>query len=159
MAEPLKNRFIRYWLPVLLWMGVIFWMSTGTFSAEHTSRFIGPLLHFLFPRLSAQDMDLLHGCIRKAGHVAEYFILGLLFFRAFRGNDPQGWRLHWAVCAVIGVVFYALGDEFHQSWIASRTSSLVDVGIDSMGGVFSQIVMFARVKISRPVSLQSIGSG
>jgi hypothetical protein len=69
-------------------------------------------------------------------HVAEYFILGLLFFRAFRGNDPQGWRLRWAVCAVIGVVFYALGDEFHQSWIASRTSSLVDVGIDSMGGRF-----------------------
>jgi len=138
---------VKNWLPAALWMGVIFWMSTGTFSAEHTSRFIGPLLHFLFPQFSSQDFDLLHGIIRKAGHVTEYFILGLLLFRAFSGNSPQGWRLRWTVYVVIGVVLYALSDEFHQSFTSSRTSSLVDVGFDSAGGVLSQIVIILRNKI------------
>jgi VanZ family protein len=143
----LKRPFLRYWLPVLIWMGVIFWMSTGTFSADQTSQFIGPLLHFLFPRLPAQDIDLLHGIIRKAGHVSEYFVLGLIFFRGVRGNSPQRWRLRWALTAMLAVVLFALSDEFHQSWVASRTSSLVDVGIDSAGGVLSQIAIFLQGKI------------
>jgi len=96
-----------------------------------------------------QNIDMLHGLIRKAGHVTEYFILGLLLFRAIRGNSQQGWRLRWAVYAVIGVVLYALSDELHQSFSSSRTSSLVDVGIDSAGGVLSQFAIIFREKISR----------
>jgi len=137
----LHRNFIKYWLPVIFWMGVIFLMSTGTFSSEHTSRFIVPFLHFLFPWLSQQDVDMIHGMTRKAGHVTEYFILGLLLFRAFHGESPQAWRLRWAIYAVIGVVFYAVSDEFHQSFVAVRGASLVDVGIDSTGGILSQIVV------------------
>lgn len=150
---------MKYWLPVLLWMGVIFWMSTGTFSANETSRFISPLLHFLFPRISPQDADLLHGWIRKAGHVTEYFILGILLFRAFRGDSPQKWHLRWTVYAVVGMVLHALGDEYHQSWVASRTSSLVDVGIDSAGGVFSQIAILLREKCSGHIGRHRVRSG
>ena len=137
----MHRNFIKYWLPVIFWMGVIFLMSTGTFSSENTSRFIVPFLHFLFPWLSQQDVDMIHGMTRKAGHVTEYFILGLLLFRAFRGESPQAWRLRWAIYAVIGVVFYAVSDEFHQSFVAVRGASLVDVGIDSTGGILSQIVV------------------
>jgi VanZ family protein len=137
----LHRNFIKYWFPVIFWMGVIFLMSTGTFSSENTSRFIVPFLHFLFPWLSRQDVDMIHGITRKAGHVTEYFILGLLLFRAFRGESPQAWRLRWAIYAVIGVVFYAVSDEFHQSFVAVRGASLVDVGIDSTGGILSQIVV------------------
>ena len=140
----MHRNFIKYWLPVIFWMGVIFLMSTGTFSSEHTSRFIVPVLHFLFPWLSQQDVDMIHGMTRKAGHVTEYFILGLLLFRAFRGESPQAWRLRWALYAVIGVVFYAVSDEFHQSFVAVRTASLVDVGIDSTGGILSQIAVMLR---------------
>jgi len=145
----LNRKLMKYWLPVVLWMGFVFWMSTGTFSSEQTSRFIGPLLDFLFPQLPSQNIDMLHGLIRKAGHVTEYFILGLLLFRAIRGNSQQGWRLRWAVYALIGVVLYALSDELHQSFSSSRTSSLVDVGIDSAGGVLSQFAIIFREKISR----------
>jgi VanZ family protein len=137
----LHRNFIKYWLPVIFWMGVIFLMSTGTFSSEHTSRFIVPVLHFLFPWLSQQYTDMIHEMTRKAGHVTEYFILGLLLFRVFRGESPQAWRLQWAISAVIGVVFYAVSDEFHQSFVAVRTASLVDVGIDSTGGILSQVAV------------------
>jgi len=146
----LKGYFRKYWLPSLFWMGVIFWMSTGTFSADHTSRFIGPLLHFLFPTLPEQDIELLHGLIRKAGHVSEYCILGLLFFRGIRGNSPQRWRFRWALTTILAVVLFALSDEFHQSWVATRTCSLVDVSIDSAGGILSQIVILLKDKILKP---------
>lgn len=130
-------------------MGFIFWMSTGTFSAEHTSRFIVPALHFLFPALALSDLYLFHGWIRKFGHLSEYFILGLLFFRAFRGQASPQWRLRWALYAFLAVVTFALGDEFHQSFVTSRTSSLADVTIDSLGGLLSQIAIYIRIKISR----------
>jgi VanZ family protein len=143
-CTALKQNFLKYWLPVILWMGVIFWMSTGTFSSEHTSRFIVPLLNFLFPWLSPQNVDLIHELIRKAVHVAEYFILGLLLFRAFRSESSQEWRTQWTIYTVIGVMLYAVCDEFHQSFVATRGASLVDVAIDSAGGVFSQIVIMFR---------------
>jgi VanZ family protein len=119
-------------------------MSTGTFSSEHTSRFIVPLLNFLFPWLSPQDVDMMHELTRKTGHVVEYFILGLLLFHACRGDSSQVWRTRWAIYTVIGVILYAVSDEFHQSFVATRGASLVDVAIDSAGGVFSQIVIMFR---------------
>jgi VanZ family protein len=110
-------------------------------SSENTSLFIVPLLNFLFARLSPHDVDLIHGLIRKAGHVTEYFILGLLLFRAFRGDSPQAWCVRWTIYALIGTVLYAMSDEYHQAFVATRTACLIDVGFDSAGGVLSQIVV------------------
>jgi VanZ family protein len=77
---------------------------------------------------------------RKAAHVVEYFTLGLLLFRAFRGGftGPRKWR--WSLFAVIGVVFWAVGDEWHQSFVSKRMASVVDVGIDTAGGILAQSV-------------------
>ena len=130
-------------------MGVIYWMSTAMFSSEHTSQIIVPLLVFLFPGLTPNQVDMIHGLIRKAGHVSEYFLLGILFFHAFRGNSLQKWRIRWIIYSIIGVVFYAASDEFHQTFVSSRTASLVDVGIDSAGGILSQIAIIFRLKIMR----------
>jgi VanZ family protein len=68
-------------------MGVIFGMSTGMLSAEHTSQIIVPVLNFLFPGLASHQTEIIHGLLRKAGHVTEYFITGILFFRAFRSDS------------------------------------------------------------------------
>ena len=141
--------FINYWLPVIIWMGVIFGMSTGMFSADHTSRFIVPLLNFLFPQLSPHDVDLIHGLIRRAGHVTEYFILGVLLFRAFRSDSPNPWRPRWTLYAIIAVVVYAMSDEFHQSFVGTRSASLIDVSIDSAGGVLSQAAVMFRHLLRR----------
>jgi VanZ family protein len=130
-------------------MGVIFWMSTGMFSSEHTSQIIVPVLNFLYPGLAPHQVDMIHGLLRKAGHVTEYFLLGILFFHAFRNNSLQKWRLRWTIWAIIGVVFYAVSDEFHQIFVFSRTASLIDVGIDSAGGILSQIAIILRCKIMR----------
>jgi VanZ family protein len=131
-------RKFKYWAPVFLWMSVIFWMSTGTFSAQNTSMIIEPILYFLMPSISPEKVAMIHGVMRKLGHVTEYFILGILLFRAFRGGLKELRNLRWALSSLLVVVLYAAGDEFHQSFIPARTASLFDVGIDTFGGILSQ---------------------
>jgi VanZ family protein len=121
-------------------MSFIFWMSTGTFSAENTSLIIEPILHFLMPSISPERMAMIHGIIRKLGHVTEYFILGVLLFRAFRGGSEELRNLQWAFSSLLVVVLYAASDEFHQSFVLTRTASLFDVGIDTLGGILAQSV-------------------
>jgi VanZ family protein len=134
------NQNFKYCLPVILWMCFIFWMSAETFSAQNTSLIIEPVFRFLMPGISPKKLDMIHGLIRKCGHVVEYFILGLFLFRAFRCGSKESRTWRWAFSAIIIVVLYAASDEFHQSFVATRTASLVDVGIDIMGGILAQVV-------------------
>jgi VanZ family protein len=143
------NRYAKYWLPVICWMCVIFWMSTGTFSAENTSLIIKPVLLFLIPSISSQTLDMVHGLIRKSAHVTEYFILGLLLLRAFRGGSRESRALRWSFFSVLIVLFYAASDEFHQSFVSTRTASLIDVGIDTVGGILAQAVSVLWHHLSR----------
>jgi VanZ family protein len=121
-------------------------MSTGTFSAQNTSLIIEPLLRLLMPSISAEKADMIHGIIRKLGHVAEYFILGILLFRAFRSDSRELLILRWSVSSLLVVVIYAVSDEFHQSFISTRTASLVDIGIDTLGGILAQSFSALRRK-------------
>jgi VanZ family protein len=96
-------------------------------------------LQFLLPNLSAREVVLIHELTRKAAHLFEYFVLGLLLFRALHVPGAE-WKWRWCVLALGGVVVWALGDEFHQLFVATRESSITDVGIDAAGGILSQIV-------------------
>ena len=75
-------RMLRYWLPVLIWMGVIFLVSTDLGSANHTSRIIEPLLRWAVPDISPKTIEVVQTIIRKGGHLTEYAILALLTLRA-----------------------------------------------------------------------------
>jgi len=136
----ISNPKFKHLFPVIFWMLFIFWMSTGTFSAQNTSRIIEPVLHFLMPGLQQQQIAVIHGLIRKCGHITEYFVLGLLLFRYLRWSftDPRVLR-HATIAAVI-VLLYAISDEFHQSFNCARTASAVDVGIDTISGILAQAV-------------------
>jgi VanZ family protein len=136
-----NRNFIVYWLPVILWMAFIFWMSTETFSSENTLSWMEIVIRSLVPDISTQGLDLIHTVIRKAGHVVEYFILGLLLFQVFNSGSTAGWNWRWSFFAVIVVVLWASIDELHQSFVPTRTASPVDVGIDIAGGILSQFVI------------------
>jgi len=131
---------VKRWLPVVVWLALVFFMSTGTFSSENTFSVVRPILAFLFPGLSFDQVTMIHGIIRKGAHVFEYFVLGLLLLRAFRARAFGEWKWRSSLLAVLGVALYALGDEFHQSFVPTRTASMMDVGIDTTGGVLAQIV-------------------
>jgi hypothetical protein len=103
VTQSSKN-FFRYWLPVISWMCFIFWMSTETFSSPNTFSLVETVIRFLVPKISFQEVGLIHAFIRKSGHVIEYFILGLLLFRAFRGGSAAAWNWRWFWEALIVVV-------------------------------------------------------
>ncbi len=134
----MKSEKVKYWIPVLLWMGFTFLMSTSSFSSENTSRIIGPLLRFLFPSISSHQLLVAHEIIRKCAHLTEYFVLSLLLYRAFRAGSTEqhGWR--WGLYSILAVILFALSDEFHQLFVPTRGSSIYDVGIDSVGGILAQ---------------------
>lgn len=136
--------FVKYYLPLILWMAFIFWMSTGTFSAENTSSYLEMVLRFFHPKISALEINLIHAIVRKSAHLIEYFIMGILFFRAYRGSSVERWKWRWSLYALLSLAIWAAGDEFHQSFISTRTASVGDVFIDTAGGVLAQFAMILK---------------
>jgi len=82
--------FLRYWLPVILWMILIFSASTDSMSSGQTSRIIGPLLRWLKPDISEAAVGRIVLTARKSAHLTEYAILALLFWRAWRNPARTG---------------------------------------------------------------------
>jgi len=141
---------IGSWTPVILWMFVICLMSTSAFSGEDTSLIIEPLLRFLLPSITASEFGIYHAIIRKMAHVAEYLILGLLLFRAFSAGQAGRRHWQWAGSSLLVLVLYASLDEFHQSFTASRTASVIDVGIDICGGLLGlSLCILRRCRLTR----------
>ncbi|MDQ3816941.1 MAG: VanZ family protein [Acidobacteriota bacterium] len=133
-AQTLRRRLWRY-LPLLLWLAFIFFASTGAFSAANTARILRPLLVWLFPSISEEQLAFAHLVTRKAAHFTEYAILGWLAARAFISSSKQLLRRRWFLSALALVCLYALTDEFHQSFVPSRTPSIYDSLIDMSGGL------------------------
>ena len=123
------QRYDRVWrfVPLVLWVGVILFLSTSQGSFSETSRIIRPLLEFFFPTALPETLTFYHGIIRKLAHFTEYAILGLLAARAF----DVGRAVLASSVIVIGV---AAIDEINQSFNPARTGSVADVLIDLAGG-------------------------
>jgi VanZ family protein len=130
--------FLRYWLPLLLWLCVIFSASADTRSTERTSRFLEPFLRWIKPDISAEAIGVVRLIARKTAHVVEYAILAWLTWRAFRrpirgDRRPWSWRL--ATGVLLCVILYAASDEWHQAFVPNRTGAFTDVCIDVAGGI------------------------
>ena len=131
---------VKQWLPAVAWAIVISWASTDEFSATHTSVVILPVLHWLFPHASAETLDRMQFFIRKTAHFTEYFVFSYFLLRGLRGKD-RGWHLRWAIWALAIAAGYSALDEFHQSFVPSRTGSPWDSLIDTTGAATGQIVL------------------
>jgi VanZ family protein len=121
------------WGVVALWTALIFSLSTDSFSADETSRIIGPLLDYFFPGLSSEAHALVHFAVRKTAHFVEYAVLGILTWRALR-TGPPGRELRSVLLAFAFVVSVAALDETGQTTRASRTGSPRDSLLDATGG-------------------------
>jgi VanZ family protein len=133
-SQARRERFWRY-APLIAWMLLIFLASTGELSASNTSRILRPLLLWLFPDISEESLAGAHFFARKAAHFTEYAVLGFLAARAFVTSSHERLRGRWFLLALLLVVIYSLSDEYHQSFVASRTGSIYDSFIDIAGGL------------------------
>ena len=101
----MKNKLLRFG-PVILWMCLMFYFSSRSD----------------LPSGATQEVDFLS---KKLAHIAEYFLLNLLWFRALNKKSPAQ--------ATLFSLVYAFSDEIHQLFIPGRTGKLRDGGIDFIG--------------------------
>jgi VanZ family protein len=141
--------WLRAWWPAFVWAGVIFFLSTDTFSSEHTATIFSPLIHWLFPSLTSDQFDHIHHLIRKSAHFTEYFIFYLFIYRGVRGVR-KGWRWTWGLSAWFVAAVYSCLDEIHQAFVVSRTASPYDSLLDSIGALFAFAFLAAWFHFRRP---------
>jgi VanZ family protein len=104
---------------------------------SETSRFVRPILQFLFPDASEETLRFYHGVIRKFAHFVEYAILAALAIRALTLSSIRVLRENRFIVAVLFTTLIASIDEFNQSLNAARTGTIEDVILDISGGIFA----------------------
>ncbi len=126
----------RLWCygPLVAWACFVLFASSANFSASNTSRIIRPLLLWLFPGITVESLAHVHFLVRKAAHFSEYALLALLAARAFRTSQKERLRQLWWLAAFALVACVALVDEYHQSFLPSRTGTIYDSLLDMTGG-------------------------
>ena len=116
------SKLLRYWGPPLLWMIVIFFLS----SRESTQ---------------VSDVYTWNFIFFKSLHVIEYAALYFLLFRAILQNNTKMKKKAWIMAFVVAMI-YAASDEIHQTFVPTREGKVRDVGIDTIG----MILMYAYSK-------------
>jgi len=142
LRVPKIRSLLWYWVPVLIWMALIFSVSGDAQSMQHSSRIIAPILRALFPGISEHTVSLVVLIARKCAHLTEYAVLAFLFWRARwrpQRNDPRPWSWRETGYAVLFVALYAASDEFHQSFVPTREASIHDVFIDTIGATVGML--------------------
>lgn len=139
-TPTLRRRLWRYG-PVVAWVCLVNVASTASFSASNTSRIIRPLLKWLFPRITEATLVEVHFLVRKTSHFTEYAILALLAARAFRTSSHDALARSWWLASFALVAVVALADEYHQSFLPSRTGTIYDSLLDMTGGACALAVV------------------
>jgi VanZ family protein len=141
-------------MPAIVWMTLIFLGSTDILSAEHTSRFLVPLLRWLDPQISFATLNTIQFGIRKLGHLTEYAILAMLLWRALRSGTRGQMKMSILFfVAALACAIFAASDEFHQSFVPSRTASPTDVMIDVCGALVGLAICLMFTARRRRVSV------
>jgi VanZ family protein len=142
-----QKELLKTWIAAGLWIVLIMIESTSYLSSANTSRFLYPILHFLFGIEDAR-FQVLHHYLRKIGHFVGYFVLSFLLFRSWRVTLPLSstWAIRCAAIAFLMSAFVASLDEWHQTFLPSRTGTIHDVMLDSVGALVAQILILLWVR-------------
>lgn len=87
--------------------------------------------------------------VKKFGHAIGYALLALAYYIALPTRLSRGYR---ALMALFMAILFALSDEYHQSFIEGRTSSIRDVAIDSIGAAVALLIGVAYSSNSKSIS-------
>ena len=150
----MKN--IKYWLPSIIIMVIIFLASNDPASGEKSDFITRFIWHFINSLTGYQATAIDEGTttfiIRKTAHVSEYTILAISFFYAlFKTFLKNSGFYKIYFLTVILSVFYSSSDEFHQSVVAGRVGTYEDVLIDTVGILISIFILpflYKRLKKS-----------
>ena len=160
-SEASWQWWLKVWTPAALAVAIICVESTSAFSSQNTSSILRPILERWFGHIQDSSWDIYHHYLRKTGHFVGYGLVAFTFLRAWlhtldlpgfppallvgwlRGPGPLfawrlrstllAWRLKSTLLAIVSTALVASCDEYHQSFIPSRTGSPYDVLLDTAG--------------------------
>ncbi|WP_138419495.1 VanZ family protein [Aquibacillus sediminis] len=154
-----------YWLPAIIWMGVIFYSSSQPYQNQDIKPFLSDYvdLTFLIPFVdwvsftyhnsvvSVHEMGIysfVEFFIRKGAHVTVFFILMLAFYYAFSKTWQKRTSSFLLVISFISTTVYAAFDEWHQGITPNRTPYVGDVLLDGFGGLIGVglLLLFTRIR-------------
>lgn len=85
--------------------------------------------------------------IRKIAHVTEFAILNILFVNLIY-QLKEKFKLKYLIISIILTFVYACTDEIHQIFVQGRTSSFIDVLIDTIGAITTSLIIYIIYKIN-----------
>ena len=123
-------KFIKFWLPVILWAGMIFFLSS-------------------IPDLRSGLPNIFDLILRKIAHAGEFGVLAILVMRAISSSSFKQIKqstISTIVIVIIIVILYAISDEIHQDFVPGRIASATDVLIDSIGALTGLLIFALKRK-------------
>jgi len=126
-------KFIKFWLPVILWAGMIFFLSS-------------------IPDLRSGLPNIFDLILRKIAHSGEFGVLAILIMRAISSLKQQHNRklsFNVILIVIIIVILYAISDELHQGFVPGRVASPIDALIDSFGAILGLVIFLPLQQFSR----------
>ena len=118
---------VCYWLFPVLWMGLIFAVSSR------------PTL----PEVPNSQVD---AVLKKLGHALEYAVLLALWWKPWSGQAGRGRSL---LVAWTLTVLYAVSDEYHQTFVSGRTGRGFDVLVDAAGATLATLGIWRQTRSTR----------
>jgi VanZ family protein len=147
---------ISAWLPVAIGIGVIAIESTPWFGADQTSGPLRTIYQAIFGPVSDARWEPIHHYIRKSGHFVGYGTLGLTWLRAWWMVLRTSAFLRCAVLALAGTALVASCDEWHQTFLPSRTGTPWDVLLDCCGATTAILLVYAYARLFRAAKLKRV---
>ena len=133
LITSMKLNYIKNWLPVILWAGMIFFLSS-------------------IPDLRSGLPNIFDLILRKIAHSGEFGVLAILIMRAISSLKQQHNRklsFNVILIVIIIVILYAISDELHQGFVPGRVTSPIDALIDSFGAIIGLVIFLPLQQFSR----------
>ncbi|WP_196214039.1 VanZ family protein [Methanolobus vulcani] len=136
----------------ILYAGFIFYLSAQANLGVPPSAFKIPIMYELADLVKSLGLDFIieiaeyaYEHMDKVAHMFLYFGLGALLHLTFKNSDHVLLRKYAAIFAVILGVIYGITDEFHQSFVPGRSSSVYDLLADGIGVTIAQILFVVLI--------------
>ncbi|UOR11640.1 VanZ family protein [Halobacillus amylolyticus] len=154
----------RYWIPAIVWMGIIFYSSSTPYQEQDVKPvlsdwfdlsgfvplFDGISFTYHHSEVSVASLGIagfIEFFIRKGAHVTVFLLLTVLIFYALRKTTNRNYQ-STIIISWVATVLYAITDELHQGITPNRTPYIGDVILDAVGGLMAllliSIVYFIR---------------
>lgn len=166
MKKLFSNKKIMSRIFVILWAGLIFFMSSMDTNESNgksktiindvveksveTTNGLGITDKHPSKNKMNQVIEKLNYPLRKDAHASEYFIFTILILTALKNSCVNGNKKF--IIALVICFIYACTDEYHQTFVNGRTGQFSDTLIDTFGGFISclmYIFMMKKIRLER----------